>query len=79
MTIPPGVIEKMEALSVKVDRKLIPEDAKGCDIKKIKITEKLFRWMQNEDEIGNEKLADGIRLFTKDTIKLEKIIKDKLH
>jgi transaldolase len=65
MTIPPNVIEKMGALSVKVERKLNQEEAFNSDIKKIDMDEKMFRWMMNEDEIGNEKIADGIRLFTK--------------
>jgi transaldolase len=65
MTIPPAVIEKMEALSVSVPKKLNEEDAKKSDLKEISMNEKLFRWMVNEDDIGNEKLADGIRLFAK--------------
>jgi transaldolase len=86
MTIPPGVIEKMDALTVQVNRKLNEEEARNSDIEKIEMNEKVFRWMLNEDEIGNEKLADGIRLFAKgnftrylDTLKLEKIIKDRLN
>jgi transaldolase len=86
MTIPPSVIEKMEASNLPVSLKLKPEDAINSDIKEINIDEKTFRWMNNEDDIGNEKLADGIRQFAKgiyninlDTIKLEKIIKGKLN
>jgi transaldolase len=65
MTIPPAVIEKMEASNLPVSLKLNPEDAKNSDFKEINIDEKTFRWMVNEEEIGNEKLSDGIRLFGK--------------
>jgi transaldolase len=65
MTIPPSVIEKMEASNLPVTIKLKPEDALNSDFKEINMDQKTFRWMVNEDEIGNEKLADGIRLFAK--------------
>ncbi|MCP4333673.1 MAG: transaldolase, partial [Gammaproteobacteria bacterium] len=38
---------------------------------KIKLDEKSFRWMMNEDAMATEKLAEGIRLFTRDQEKLE--------
>jgi transaldolase len=40
--------------------------------------EKTFRWMLNEDAMGTEKLAEGIRKFTEDIIKLEGLIAGKL-
>ena len=46
------------------------------DIKKIAVDEKTYRWMLCEDEMATEKLHEGIRLFTADTIKLEKFIDD---
>ena len=39
--------------------------------KKLILDEKAFRWMLNEDAMATEKLAEGIRNFTKDTLKLE--------
>jgi transaldolase len=33
--------------------------------------ESAFRWAMNEDAMATEKLAEGIRNFTKDTLKLE--------
>lgn len=36
--------------------------------------EKSFRWSMNEDPMATEKLAEGIRKFTEDTIKLENMI-----
>ena len=40
--------------------------------------EKKFRWMHNEDAMATEKLAEGIRGFTADLIKLEDMIKAEL-
>ena len=42
------------------------------------MNENTFRWMMNEDAMATEKLAEGIRNFTKDLIKLEEYINYKL-
>ena len=42
------------------------------------MNEKTFRWMMNEDPMATEKLAEGIRNFAKDIVKLEDIIKSKI-
>ena len=34
--------------------------------------------MHNEDQMATEKLSDGIRSFASDTVKLEKLIAQKL-
>ena len=36
--------------------------------------EKTFRWMLNEDAMATEKLAEGIRRFAADLVKLEQYI-----
>jgi transaldolase len=48
------------------------------DISKIDMDEKTFRWMMNQDAMATEKLAEGIRGFTADIEKLEKIVKSKI-
>jgi transaldolase len=45
---------------------------------KISLDEKAFRWHHNEDEMATDKLADGIRKFAADAIKLEDLIRKKL-
>lgn len=35
--------------------------------------------MLNEDQMATEKLAEGIRKFAADTVKLEKLIKEKMQ
>jgi transaldolase len=37
-------------------------------------SEKSFRYLLNDDAMATEKLAEGIRLFAKDTISLERLI-----
>jgi len=48
------------------------------EIKKIAMDEKTFRWMLNEDPMATDKLSDGIRKFAADSIKLEKLIEERL-
>lgn len=52
--------------------------AKACDLEKVHLDEKDFRWQHNEDRMGVEKLSDGIRKFAADAIKLETMIKVNL-
>jgi transaldolase len=43
-------------------------------IQKVHLDEKAFRWEHNEDAMGTEKLAEGIRKFDADARKLEKLV-----
>jgi transaldolase len=78
LTISPALLEEMQKTNGTVTRKLTPEAAAASDLKKIHMDEKTFRWMHNEDQMATEKLSDGIRLFAVDTLKLEKVVADKL-
>lgn len=51
---------------------------KNCTDEKISLDEKTFRWLLNQDQMATEKLSEGIRNFTKDTVKLENFIQQKL-
>jgi transaldolase len=46
----------------------------NSDIKKPDNDENSFRWAMNEDAMATEKLAEGIRNFTIDQMKLEKLL-----
>ena len=48
------------------------------DIEKLHLDEKAFRWLLNEDAMATEKLAEGIRKFAADAVKLEAMIKENL-
>jgi len=76
LTISPNLLQELQDSSGPLTRKLSPEDARTAAIEKIAIDEKSFRWMMNEDAMATEKLAEGIRLFAADAVKLEKMIQD---
>ena len=62
-----------------LEKKLSVEKAKQMDIPKVELTEQSFRWEMNEDVMATDKLADGIRKFAADLVKLEKVILEKLQ
>ncbi len=78
LTISLDLLEELENTSDTLDRKLTPEAAKESKLEKISVDEKTFRWMLNEDAMATEKLAEGIRNFTIDLLKLEKQIEAML-
>ncbi len=72
LTISPDLLQKLADSDAPVERKLVKDDS--ADIEKIAIDEKTFRFMLNEDAMGTEKLAEGIRAFVADSIKLKQMI-----
>ena len=40
--------------------------------------DKTFRWLMNEDAMATEKLAEGIRKFAADAVKLENMIREQM-
>ncbi|MEI8271712.1 MAG: transaldolase [Paludibacter sp.] len=78
LTIAPSLLKELESTEGILEKKLVPETSKNLDIKRIHMEEKTFRWMMNEDAMATEKLAEGIRNFTKDLIKLENRISELL-
>ena len=78
LTISPSLLKELESTEAVLEKKLDPEKSKLPELKKISLDEKTFRWMLNEDAMATEKLAEGIRKFTEDLIKLEKYIAELL-
>jgi transaldolase len=74
LTISPELLQKLAESEAPLSRKLSEADAKSAAIQKLTLDEKLFRFMLNEDAMATEKLAEGIRLFCADAVKLEKMI-----
>src|SRR3954469_17078822 len=74
LTIAPDLLDKLAKAPGPVERKLSAERAKAQPIEKIAMDEKTFRWMQNDDAMATDKLAEGIRRFDADARKLEKLI-----
>ena len=74
LTISPKLLKELEQTEGKLTKKLDAEAAANMEIEKITMDEKTFRWMMNEDAMATEKMAEGIRNFTKDLVKLEERI-----
>src|SRR4051812_36096396 len=74
LTIAPDLLQKLASTPGPVERKLSVEEAKKQSIPRVDLDEKSFRWMQNDDAMATDKLAEGIRRFDADARKLEKLI-----
>ncbi len=74
LTISPELLQKLAESDAPVVRKLNVEEAQAADLQKLALDEKTFRYMLNDDAMGTEKLAEGIRLFCADAVKLEKMV-----
>jgi transaldolase len=77
LTISPALLEELKEGTGTVVKKLTPEKAQLSTIEKLHLDEKAFRFSLNEDPMATDKLAEGIRNFTKDILKLEKILQEK--
>jgi len=78
LTISPKLLEELNNSTNLIERKLAPETAKASEGEKVYLDEKSFRFELNEDAMAIEKTAEGIRKFSADIVKLEKIIAAKL-
>lgn len=74
LTIAPSLLKELENSNETIALKLNADVSSSLEIKQIHVDEKLFRWMMNEDAMATEKLADGIRRFAADLIKLEQFL-----
>jgi transaldolase len=74
LTISPELLQKLSDSEAPVERKLSVEQAREAELKRLTLDEKAFRLMMNDDAMATEKLAEGIRLFCADAVKLEKLI-----
>ena len=79
LTISPKLLNELQNDSKKVESKLDVNSAKDvCDDEKIHLEEKDFRYLHNSDEMAVDKLADGIRKFAADQVKLEVYVMSEL-
>ncbi len=74
LTISPQLLEDLSKDTSKMPQQL-DDSQTSEDAKWDTITEADFRWQMNEDPMATEKLAEGIRNFTLDLIKLEVLLK----
>lgn len=76
LTISPQLLEELSNDSGTLERKLSPENT-GEKIAKPNSDESSFRLALNEDPMATEKLAEGIRNFAGDQVKLEKLLLER--
>ena len=75
LTISPDLLSALAASDAPLTKALDAEAAKAMDIPFVRYDEAGFRFAMNEDAMATEKLAEGIRAFVADTIKLEGMMK----
>ena len=76
LTISPDLLQKLQDSTDKVERKLSPEMGKSENIERVPVDESSFRFLVNDEAMATEKLAEGIRAFAADAVKLEKLIEE---
>lgn len=76
LTIAPSLLAELAESDGDVPRRLSAEAARAMDIAPVSFDEKAFRWELNEDAMATEKLAEGVRLFAADTVKLETLTRE---
>jgi transaldolase len=76
LTISPDLLQKLQDSVEVIEKQLAPE--KMMSIKRIDCSETSFRYLLNEDAMATEKLAEGIRLFAKDTVTLEQLVQSSV-
>jgi transaldolase len=75
LTISPELLAQLAAAEGPVPRRLDPQQARTLDLPELRYQEASFRYALNEDAMGTEKLAEGIRAFAADAVKLEALIR----
>ena len=77
LTIAPALLELLLKDTGALVRRLSP-DAQADVPARMSLDEKTFRFLMNEDAMASEKLAEGIRLFTKDLRSLRDMVAQRL-
>ena len=74
LTISPKLLDQLQTSNSLVNKVLDPNIDKDLDVKDTTINESVFRYLLNDNPMATEKLSEGIRLFSRDTIQLENLI-----
>jgi len=74
LTIAPDLLAQLTASDAPLAPALKPSAAKALDLPVVNYDEADFRFALNEDAMATEKLAEGIRGFVVDAVKLENLI-----
>jgi len=71
LTISPELLAQLAATEAPLSQALNAAAAQGMDLPAVRYDEASFRLALNEDAMATEKLAEGIRAFCVDAVKLE--------
>ena len=74
LTIAPDLLAQLAASDAPLQRALNADAARAMDLPAVNYDEAGFRYALNEDAMATEKLAEGIRAFAADAVKLEQLI-----
>ncbi len=72
LTISPQLLQTLSEDEGDLPRQLVPDVSDGEP--RVVLEEAAFRWAMNEDAMATEKLAEGMRNFAADQVKLEQLI-----
>ena len=74
LTIAPELLAQLAQTDAPLARALDAQAATQLDLPEVHYNEAAFRYALNEDAMGTEKLAEGIRAFCVDAVKLEALM-----
>ncbi|UDG82411.1 transaldolase [Candidatus Vallotia cooleyia] len=74
LTISPDLLQNLHKSNELIQRKLYPQSSHNVPIERATYDEPTFRYQLNNNAMATEKLAEGIRLFSADVMKLEQLI-----
>ena len=79
LTISPALLAALDDDSTLMSQALNVADAKSAPLQEQSIDEQLFRWQMNDSAMATEKLAQGIRLFNQDLLKLYEMLSKRIY
>jgi len=74
LTISPELLAALQSSSEPITRALDAAAARAAELPAVHYDEPQFRWALNQDAMATEKLAEGIRSFAADAVKLDHLI-----
>jgi len=74
LTISPELLAQLAATDAPLQQALSTQTAQAMDLPAVTYDEASFRLALNEDAMASEKLAEGIRAFCADAVKLEALM-----
>ena len=74
LTISPDLLAELAASNAPLARALDPDAARALALEPVNYDESAFRYAHNADAMATEKLAEGIRAFAADAVKLEQLM-----